>query len=53
MKTLDEIKKDMKWLLDLAKDRQELADACLACSECDLFEECQEENRDYCEKEQK
>lgn len=36
---------DVKWLLSLADD------SCM-CSECDIFDKCQEENRDYCEKEQ-
>ena len=42
---------DMEWLLSAVKDRREFAEACWACSNCDIFEKCQEENRDYCEKE--
>ena len=36
---------DMEWLLSAAYDSQSRFD-------CELFEQCQEENRDYCEKEQ-
>lgn len=36
---------DFKWLMSLVEDGY-------SCFECDIFEKCQEENRDYCEKEQ-
>ena len=42
---------DYTWLFDFAKEVKEHPDAYIACSDCDLFEKCQEENRDYCEKE--
>ncbi len=35
---------DMEWLLSAADD-------CQSCFDCELFEKCQEENRNYCEKE--
>ena len=37
---------DIRWLFSIAED----TDAC-SCFDCDLFEKCQEENRNYCEKE--
>ena len=37
-------KDDYEWLLSALKEK--------SCFECDIFEKCQEENRDYCEKEQ-
>lgn len=43
---------DIKWLINLADERKEFAKACWECSNCDIFDKCQEENRDYCEKEQ-
>ena len=36
---------DFKWLMSLVEDGN-------VCTECDIFDKCQEENRDYCEKEQ-
>lgn len=36
---------DFRWLMSLVED------GC-SCFECDIFDKCQEENRDYCEKEQ-
>lgn len=45
-------KDDIRWLLDLVDDRKAFAKACWQCSNCDIFDKCQEENRDYCEKEQ-
>lgn len=36
---------DFKWLMSLVEDDN-------GCAECDIFDKCQEENRDYCEKEQ-
>ena len=36
---------DFKWLMSLVEDGN-------VCAECDIFDKCQEENRDYCEKEQ-
>ena len=44
-------KDDIRWLLGLVDDRKKFVEACLACSNCDIFDKCQEENRDYCEKE--
>ena len=43
---------DYTWLFNFAKEVKEHPDAYIACSDCDLFEKCQEENRDYCEKEE-
>ena len=43
---------DYTWLFDFAKDVKKHPDAYIACSDCDLFEKCQEENRDQCEKEE-
>ena len=45
-------KDDVRWLLSLVDERKQVAEYCKACSECDIFEKCQEENRDYCEKDQ-
>lgn len=42
---------DFKWLMSLVDERKKFAEACQMCSECDIFDKCQEENRDYCEKE--
>ena len=42
-------KDDFEWLLSLVEERKKFAKACW---ECDIFDKCQEENRDYCEKEQ-
>ena len=36
---------DFKWLMSLVEDSY-------SCFDCDIFDKCQEENRDYCEKEQ-
>ena len=33
---------DFKWLMSLVEDGN-------VCTECDIFDKCQEENRDYCE----
>ena len=46
------IKDDFEWLLSLVEERKEFAKACWECSHCDIFDKCQEEHRDYCEKEQ-
>lgn len=35
---------DMEWLLSAADDSR-------SCFDCELFEKCQAENRNYCEKE--
>ena len=43
---------DVRWLLSLVDDRKKFAEACQMCSECDIFDKCQEENRYYCEKEE-
>ena len=43
---------DYTWLFDFAKEVKEHPDAYIACFDCDLFEKCQEENRNYCEKEE-
>lgn len=45
-------KDDIEWLLSLVDERKKFAEACLECSNCDIFDKCQDENRDYCEKEQ-
>ena len=45
-------KDDFEWLLNLVDERREFAKACWECSNCDIFDKCQEENRDYCEKEE-
>lgn len=45
-------KDDFEWLLSLVEERKKFAEACWECSHCDIFDKCQEENRDYCEKEQ-
>ena len=36
---------DFKWLMSLVENGN-------VCTECNIFNKCQEENRDYCEKEQ-
>lgn len=36
---------DFKWLMSLVEDDN-------VCTGCDIFDKCQEENRNYCEKEQ-
>lgn len=36
---------DFKWFMDIDEE-------CKVCAECDIFDKCQEENRNYCEKEQ-
>ena len=46
------IKDDFEWLLNLVEERKKFAEACWECSHCDIFDKCQEEHRDYCEKEQ-
>lgn len=51
MKVLDEVDDDIRWLLSLVDERKKFAKACWECSHCDIFDKCQEENRDYCEKE--
>lgn len=43
---------DFKWLMSLLDERKKFAEACRMCSECDIFDKCQEEHRDYCEKEE-
>jgi len=43
---------DVIWLFRLLDDRKKFADACRMCSECDILDKCQEENRNYCEKEE-
>lgn len=43
---------DVRWLLSLEDDRKKFAEVCWMCSECDIFDKCQEENRNYCEKEE-
>lgn len=43
---------DVRWLLSLVDDRKKFAEECRMCSECDIFDKCQEENRYYCEKEE-
>ena len=43
---------DYTWLFEFVQDRKDFVAACKACSECDIFDKCQEENRDYCEKEE-
>ena len=43
---------DFKWLFDFAKEIMDDPDAYQSCFDCDIFEKCQEENRDYCEKDQ-
>ena len=35
---------DIEWLLSCAESGR-------SCFDCELFEQCQEENRNYCEKE--
>ena len=45
-------KDDFEWLLSLVEERKKFAKACWECSHCDIFDKCQEENRNYCEKEQ-
>lgn len=42
---------DIRWLLSLVDDRKKFAEACRMCFECDIFDKCQEEHRNYCEKE--
>jgi len=44
-------KDDINWLVNLIEDRKKFVNACLMCSECDIFEKCQKEHRNYCEKE--
>ena len=36
---------DFKWLMSLVEDSN-------VCPECDILDKCQEENRNYCEKEE-
>ena len=43
---------DFRWLMSLVDERKKFAEACQMCSECDIFDKCQEERRDYCEKEE-
>ena len=43
---------DFKWLMNLLEERKKFVEACRMCSECDIFDKCQEENRNYCEKEE-
>lgn len=45
-------KNDFEWLLNFFKEISESDDFYKSCSECEIFDKCQEENRDYCEKEQ-
>lgn len=45
-------KDDIGWLMSLLEERKEFVKACWECSNCDIFDKCREENRDYCEKEQ-
>lgn len=45
-------KDDINWLVNLVDDRKKFADACRKCSECDIFDKCQEEHRNYCEKDE-
>ena len=42
---------DFKWLMNLVEERRKFAEVCHMCSECDIFDKCQEEHRNYCEKE--
>lgn len=51
-KRVDEVDDDIRWLLSLVNKRKEFAKACWECSHCDIFDKCNEENRNYCEKEQ-
>lgn len=43
---------DFMWFMSLVEERKKFVDACRACSECNIFDKCQEEHRNYCEKEQ-
>ena len=45
-------KDDINWLVNLVDDRKNFAKACQMCSECDIFDKCQEEHRNYCEKDE-
>ena len=45
-------KDDLEWLINYLKEISESDGFYKSCSECDIFEKCQKENRDYCEKEQ-
>ena len=39
-------------LLSLVDERKKFVEACRMCSECDIFNKCKEENRNYCEKDE-
>jgi len=39
-------------ILSLVEERKKFVKACWECSHCNIFDKCQEEHRDYCEKEQ-
>ena len=45
-------KDNINWLINLIEDRKKFINACRMCSECDIFDKCQEEHRHYCEKEE-
>ena len=45
-------KDDINWLVNLVDDRKNFAKACQMCSECDIFDKCQEKHRNYCEKDE-
>ena len=45
-------KDDINWLVNLVDERKKFAEACRMCSECDIFDKCQEEHRNYCEKDE-
>lgn len=38
-------------LMNFLEERKEFVKACWECSNCDIFDKCQEEHRNYCEKE--
>lgn len=44
-------KDDINWLVNLVDERKKFVEACRICSECDIFDKCQKEHRNYCEKE--
>lgn len=44
-------KDDFEWLINFYKEISESDGFYKSCFDCDIFDKCQEENRDYCEKE--
>lgn len=40
------------FLMSRLEERKKFVEACRVCSECDIFDKCQKENRNYCEKEE-